>query len=86
FAAIRTSGETAAEPDPQVLFEIMEELGVASGETLVVGDAILQPGGLPRKCRGSAGMAPILIGVRRALGQRRRAPRRQWFGIPIKRS
>ena len=38
FAATRTADETAGKPNPLMLFELMEELGVAPERTLMVGD------------------------------------------------
>lgn len=38
FAATRTADETAAKPSPQMLLELMEELGATPGETLMIGD------------------------------------------------
>ena len=38
FDATRTADETASKPDPQMLRELMNELGVASEQTLMIGD------------------------------------------------
>ena len=38
FIAARCGGETAPKPNPQMLLEIMDELGVLASETLMVGD------------------------------------------------
>lgn len=38
FHATRTADETAAKPSPQMLFELMSELGAQPAETLMVGD------------------------------------------------
>jgi phosphoglycolate phosphatase len=38
FAATRTADETAGKPHPLMLHELMQELGVAAGRTLMVGD------------------------------------------------
>lgn len=38
FDATRTADETAGKPDPQMLVELMEELQVPAGRTLMVGD------------------------------------------------
>lgn len=40
FHATRTAGETASKPDPLMLLQIIEELGVAAERTLMVGDSI----------------------------------------------
>jgi len=39
FHAARTADETSAKPDPQMLQELMAELGVAPERTLMVGDS-----------------------------------------------
>jgi phosphoglycolate phosphatase len=38
FAATRTAEETAGKPDPQMLHELMAELGVSAAQTLMIGD------------------------------------------------
>lgn len=38
FDATRTADETASKPNPQMLFELMAELGVAPERTLMIGD------------------------------------------------
>ena len=38
FDATRTADETASKPDPRMLFELMDELGVAPHHTLMIGD------------------------------------------------
>ena len=38
FHATRTADQTHSKPDPAMLFELMEELGVSAGRTLMVGD------------------------------------------------
>jgi phosphoglycolate phosphatase len=38
FHATRTADQTFSKPDPAMLFELMEELGVSAGRTLMVGD------------------------------------------------
>lgn len=38
FAATRTAEQTASKPDPQMLLELMDELGVPPTRTLMVGD------------------------------------------------
>ncbi len=38
FLATRTADETLSKPNPQMLLEIMDELGAAAGETLMIGD------------------------------------------------
>ena len=38
FDATRTADETASKPDPRMLHELMSQLGVAPGRTLMVGD------------------------------------------------
>lgn len=38
FDATRTADETASKPDPRMLLELMEELGVAPERTLMIGD------------------------------------------------
>ena len=38
FATTRTADECAAKPAPQMLFEILDELGIRADRTLVVGD------------------------------------------------
>lgn len=38
FDATRTADETASKPDPRMLFELMDELGVAPARTLMIGD------------------------------------------------
>ncbi|QIK37471.1 HAD-IIIA family hydrolase [Caldichromatium japonicum] len=38
FAATRTADETRSKPHPQMLLELMDELGVRSTETLMIGD------------------------------------------------
>lgn len=38
FDATRTADETASKPNPQMLLELMRELGTAPGRTLMVGD------------------------------------------------
>jgi len=38
FDATRTADQTASKPDPQMLLELMDELGVAPARTLMVGD------------------------------------------------
>ena len=38
FDATRTADETAGKPDPRMLLELMEELGVAPERTLMIGD------------------------------------------------
>ncbi len=38
FLATRTADETLSKPHPQMLLEVMDELGVACGETLMIGD------------------------------------------------
>jgi len=38
FHSTRTAEETCSKPDPQMLFELMDELGVASNKVLMVGD------------------------------------------------
>ena len=40
FDSSRTADETQNKPHPQMLFELMEELGVAPQKTLMVGDSI----------------------------------------------
>jgi len=38
FDSTRTADETASKPDPQMLLELMAELGVAPARTLMIGD------------------------------------------------
>ena len=38
FDATRTADETASKPDPRMLYELMDELGVAPQRTLMIGD------------------------------------------------
>lgn len=38
FQATRTADETASKPDPRMLLELMEELGVSAQRTLMIGD------------------------------------------------
>ena len=38
FEATRTADETASKPHPQMLHELMDELGVPAHSTLMVGD------------------------------------------------
>ena len=38
FDATRTADETASKPDPRMLLELMDELGVAPERTLMIGD------------------------------------------------
>ena len=38
FDATRTADETASKPDPRMLIELMDELGVAPERTLMIGD------------------------------------------------
>ena len=38
FHATRTADQTFSKPDPAMLFELMEELEVSAGRTLMVGD------------------------------------------------
>ena len=38
FHATRTADQTFSKPDPAMLFELMDELGVSAGRTLMVGD------------------------------------------------
>jgi len=38
FDATRTADETASKPDPQMLLELMDELGAAPERTLMIGD------------------------------------------------
>lgn len=38
FHATRTAEQTVSKPDPTMLFELMEELGVAASRTLMIGD------------------------------------------------
>ena len=38
FHATRTADRSVSKPDPAMLFELMEELGVSAGRTLMVGD------------------------------------------------
>jgi phosphoglycolate phosphatase len=38
FHATRTADQTCSKPDPAMLFELMEELGVSAERTLMVGD------------------------------------------------
>lgn len=38
FHATRTADQTFSKPDPAMLYELMEELGVSAGRTLMVGD------------------------------------------------
>ena len=38
FHATRTADQTFSKPDPAMLFELMEELEVSAGRTLLVGD------------------------------------------------
>ena len=38
FHATRTADQTLSKPDPAMLFELMDELGVSVARTLMVGD------------------------------------------------
>ena len=38
FDSSRTADETAGKPDPRMLHELMDELGVAPARTLMIGD------------------------------------------------
>ncbi len=38
FHATRTAEQTVSKPDPTMLFELMEELGVSASRTLMIGD------------------------------------------------
>jgi len=38
FDATRTADETASKPDPRMLLELMDEMSVAPGRTLMIGD------------------------------------------------
>jgi phosphoglycolate phosphatase len=40
FHATRCADETFSKPHPQMLLELMDELGVAAGRTLMVGDTV----------------------------------------------
>ena len=39
FVATRTADETRSKPDPQMLTELLDEVGIAAEETLLVGDS-----------------------------------------------
>lgn len=39
ISVVRSAGQTAAKPDPQMLEEIMEELGINESQTLMIGDS-----------------------------------------------
>ena len=39
FLATRTADESASKPSPQMLFEILDELGTQAGESLMIGDS-----------------------------------------------
>jgi len=38
FLATRCAGDTASKPNPQMLFELLDELGVEAGRALMIGD------------------------------------------------
>ncbi len=38
FLATRCAGETASKPNPQMLFELLDELGISSEQALMIGD------------------------------------------------
>ena len=40
FLAIRSAGETQSKPHPQMLLEILDELGIGAHEALMIGDTI----------------------------------------------
>lgn len=40
FAVSRCASEAAGKPDPQMLYDIMDELGVAAEQTVMVGDSV----------------------------------------------
>jgi phosphoglycolate phosphatase len=40
FTATRCADETASKPDPMMLFQLMEETGIGSGRTVMIGDSI----------------------------------------------
>ncbi len=39
FVATRTADETRSKPDPQMLYELLDEVGVAAEQTVLVGDS-----------------------------------------------
>lgn len=40
FTATRCADETASKPDPMMLFQLMQETGIGSGRTVMIGDSI----------------------------------------------
>lgn len=64
FLASRTADETAGKPSPEMLFEILDELGVAPAEALVIGDT-------PHDLRmaANAGVAAVAVASGSALGE-----------------
>ncbi len=40
FLATRCAGDTASKPNPQMLFELLDELGVESEQALMIGDTV----------------------------------------------
>lgn len=40
FQTLRTADDGPAKPSPQILFEILEELGATAGRTIMVGDSV----------------------------------------------
>ncbi len=60
FDATRTADETASKPDPRMLLELMEDLGCAPGETLMVGDTAFD---LEMAARAGAAAVGVTCGV-----------------------
>ncbi len=56
FLASRTADETRSKPHPQMLFELLEELGVADHEALMIGDTTFD-----LKMANNAGMRSLAV-------------------------
>ncbi|MFO1350007.1 MAG: HAD-IA family hydrolase [Gammaproteobacteria bacterium] len=63
FAACRSADETASKPDPLMLRELMQELGVAPERTLMVGDTEYD---MAMACNAGAGAVAVAYGVHEA--------------------
>ncbi len=72
FHATRCADETFSKPNPQMLFELMDELGVTAAETLMVGDTEYD-----MQMAGNAGVNAL------AIGHGVHAPARLWLHNPL---
>jgi len=71
FEATRCSDETRSKPHPQMLHELMAELGSGPGETLMVGDTEYD---MEMACRAGVGPLAVSYGVHDCRRLHRHAP------------